>query len=66
MYPLTSVTKVYPDEIPSSTNESDTNFFKAAANSIATDVYNIANKLIGYENNNTNTKTQINNNTNEQ
>ena len=64
MYPLSSVTKVYPNEIPS-TEEND-NFFKAAANSIATDVYNIANKLVGYENNNSKPETETNNNTNEQ
>jgi len=50
MYPLTSVTKVYPENTEAKTE--NTNFFKAAANSIATDVYNLANKLVGYENNN--------------
>ncbi|MBQ8636284.1 hypothetical protein IJX73_00680 [bacterium] len=50
MYPLSSVTKVYPEDVVS-TND-DTNFFKAAAESVAANVYNIANKLVGYENNN--------------
>ena len=53
MFPLSSVTKVYPEEIPSTSE--DTNFFKAAAESVAANVYNIANKLIGYENNDSST-----------
>lgn len=47
MYPLTSVTKVYPQD--SSSSSDDSGFFKAAANSIASNVYNIANKMLGYE-----------------
>lgn len=57
MFPLSSVTKVYPEEIPSTSE--DTNFFKAAAESVAANVYNIANKLIGYENNDSSTSESI-------
>lgn len=50
MFPLTSVSKVYPEDV--SSEAEDKNFFKAAAESLAGNVYNIANKLIGYEDNN--------------
>ncbi|MBQ4647112.1 MAG: hypothetical protein IJB79_07160 [Candidatus Gastranaerophilales bacterium] len=65
MYPLDSVTKVYPED--TTTQESDTNFFKTAAASIANNLTNITNALFNYEdgttppegaNNQTNTNTE--------
>lgn len=47
MYPLSSVSKVYPEDMTS--QESDTNFFKTAAASIANNVNSITNKIFGYE-----------------
>lgn len=43
LYPLDSVTKVYPQD--TTTQEETTNFFVAAANSIAQNVYEIAKNL---------------------
>lgn len=57
MYPLTSVSKVYPQDMTA--QEENTNFFAAAANSIAQNVHNIANNLLGKENN-TSDSTQTN------
>ena len=45
MYPLDSVTKVYPEDTKA--QEENTNFFAAAADSIAQNVYEIAKKLTG-------------------
>lgn len=45
MYPLSSVSKVYPQD--TKVQEETTNFFTAAANSIAQNVHDIANKIIG-------------------
>ena len=47
MYPLSSVTKVYPEDTKA--QEENTTFFATAANSIAQNVYDIANKLLGKE-----------------
>lgn len=47
MYPLDSITKVYPED--TEVQEENTNFFIAAANSIAQNVYDIAKNLIGNE-----------------
>ena len=47
MYPLSSVTKVYPEDV--TVQESDTNFFKTAAASIANNLTGITNALFGYE-----------------
>ena len=45
MYPLDSITKVYPED--TKVQEENTNFFTAAANSIAQNVYEIAKNLTG-------------------
>jgi len=45
MYPLSSVTKVYPEDTKA--QEENTNFFTAATNSIAQNVYDIAKNLLG-------------------
>lgn len=47
MYPLSSVTKVYPQD--TTTQENDTNFFKTAAASIANNLNSITNAMFGYE-----------------
>lgn len=48
MYPLSSVTKVYPQDTKA---ESDnTNFFKTAAASIANNLNSITNAIFNYEN----------------
>ena len=47
MYPLSAVTKVYPED--TTVQESDTNFFKAAAASIANNLTSITNAMFGYE-----------------
>ena len=44
LYPLDSVTKVYPED--TKIEEENTNFFIAAANSIAQNVYDIAKNLV--------------------
>ena len=45
MYPISSVSKVYPQD--TTVEEENTNFFAAAANSIAQNVYEIAKNLTG-------------------
>lgn len=47
MYPLSAVTKVYPED--TTVQESDTNFFKTAAASIANNLTSITNAIFGYE-----------------
>ena len=49
MYPLDLITKVYPQD--TETQEETTNFFVAAADSIAQNVHDMANKLLGKNNN---------------
>jgi len=46
LYPLTSVTKVYPND--GKTTENDTNFFKEAAGKINSNIENITQKLTSY------------------
>lgn len=48
MYPLSSVTKVYPQD--TTTEDGDSNFFKTGVASIANNLTNIANAIFGYEN----------------
>ena len=50
MYPLSSVTKVYPQDVEIDTKEEDTNFFKTATASITNNVASIAKALFNYEN----------------
>ena len=45
LYPLDSVVKVYPED--TTVQEENTNFFAAAANSIAQNVYDIAKSIVG-------------------
>ena len=47
MYPLSAVTKVYPED--TSVQENNTNFFKTAAASIANNLNSITNAMFGYE-----------------
>ena len=48
MFPLSSVTKVYPQD--TTIEDGDSNFFKTAAASIANNLTNISNAIFGYEN----------------
>lgn len=48
MYPLSSVTKVYPQD--TTVEDGDSNFFKTGVASIANNLTNIANAIFGYEN----------------
>lgn len=48
MYPLSSVSKVYPQD--TTIQEDNTNFFKTAAASIANNLNSITNAIFGYEN----------------
>lgn len=48
MYPLSSVTKVYPQD--TKTESDNTNFFKTAAASIANNLNSITNAIFNYEN----------------
>ena len=66
MFPLSAITRVYPqDEQTPAITQDDTNFLKAAANSIATNLGSITQKLFGYENNggSTDSNTQTESNT---
>ena len=49
LYPLDSVTKVYPEDVEASVTEEEKNFFMAAANSIATNVGEMTRALFNYE-----------------
>ena len=49
MYPLSSVTKVYPQDTNIEAQEENTNFFKAGVASIANNLTNIASALFNYE-----------------
>ena len=49
MFPLSSISKVYPEDANVETQEENTNFFKSAAASIANNVANITNALFNYE-----------------
>ena len=49
MYPLSSVSKVYPED--STIEEENANFFKTAAASIANNLNSITNAMFGYEEN---------------
>ena len=62
LYPLDSVTKVYPQD--AKINEDDTNFFKTAAASIANNLNSITNAMFGYEDGSENTTTPESNETN--
>ena len=48
MYPLSAVTKVYPQD--TTVEDGDSNFFKTGVASIANNLTNIANAIFGYEN----------------
>ena len=50
MFPLSSVTKVYPQDTNAEVQEDDKNFFKAGVSSIANNIANIASALFNYEN----------------
>ena len=50
MFPLSSVTKVYPENVDIKAQEEDKNFFKAGVASIANNLTNIASALFSYEN----------------
>lgn len=60
LYPLASITKVYPENSETAITQEDTNFLKAAANSIATNVGEMARALFGYENGENNSDTNSN------